>query len=380
MLYTVRVKKRYTYKLRPGKTAQDSLIQQFDVCRWIWNQCVELFNNYEDTNENHLMRQITTWRREHTWVGEKPLVCQQQMVRSFTSAKRAFFKKIRKKPRFKSKHVSRPSLNYTKRGFRITKEGRLKLTRKVIIPVIWSRDLPTTPTSVRVYQDACGDWWASFVVEIDDIPRPRDNDGQLGVGWGVKTPATGSRPGFDMGYTPRVKGNAKNLAKYQRRMARHKAKQDWENYHKTKKKKAKLERRVKRQRKEQSRKWAQHVARNNKTVAMEDFKPKFLFKKKRMAKKSADIAITIAKNELISACQTFGSDLYIVDPQYTTMDCSQCGTRTKAALELNIRTYKCSRCGLVLDRDVNAARNMLLRAGFNPIFDDDCNSYCPTSQ
>ena len=367
------MKKRYTYKLRPGKTAQHSLNQQYATCRWIWNQCVEAFNKHENTNQTLLMRQVTTWRKEHTWIGDQPVVPQQQIVRDFIFAKKAFFDKIRKAPRFKSKRTRKPSLNYTTRGFSITKTGRLKLAGNIVIPVVWSRNLPSEPSSVRVFKDSCGDWWVSFVVEIELQTRSRDNDGQIGIDWGVKTPATASRPGFDLGYTPRVKENAKALAKYQRRMARFKAKQEWEKYRKAKKKKAKLERRVKRQRREQSRKWAQHVARNNKTVAVEDFKSAFLSKKKNMAKKSADIGIGIAKRELISACHVFGSDVFVIDPHYTTMDCSNCGTRAKAKLDLGTRVFHCDFCGTTIDRDVNAARNMLLRAGFNPSVDDSVN-------
>ena len=367
------MKKRYTYKLRPGKTAQHSLNQQYATCRWVWNQCVEAFNKHENTNQTSLMKQVTTWRKEHTWLSDQPVVPQQQIVRDFITAKKAFFDKIRKAPRFKSKRIRKPSLNYTTRGFSITEAGRLKLAGNVVIPVVWSRGLPEDPSSVRVFKDSCGDWWASFVVDVQQDPKPRDTDGRIGIDWGVKTPATGSRPGFDLGYTPRVKENAKALAKYQRRMARFKSKQEWEKYRKAKKKKAKLERRVKRQRREQSRKWARHVARHNKTVAVEDFKSAFLFKKKNMAKKSADIGIGIAKRELISACQTFGSDVFVIDPHYTTMDCSNCGTRAKAKLDLGTRVFHCDFCGSTIDRDVNAARNMLLRAGFNPSVDDSVN-------
>ena len=373
MLYTNSVKKRYTYKLRPGKTAQHSLIQQYATCRWVWNQCVEAFNKHENTNQTSLMKQVTAWRKEHIWLSDQPVVPQQQVVRDFVTAKKAFFDKIRKAPRFKSKRIRKLSLNYTTRGFSITDAGRLKLAGNIVIPVVWSRNLPSEPSSVRVFRDSCGDWWASFVVDTEPQTRFRDSDGQVGIDWGVKTPATASRPGFDLGYTPRVKENAKALAKYQRRMARFKAKQEWEKYRKAKKKKAKLERRVKRQRREQSRKWAQHVARNNKTVAVEDFKSTFLFKKKNMAKKSADIGIGIAKRELISACHVFGSDVFVIDPHYTTMDCSNCGTRAKAKLDLGTRVFHCGFCGSTIDRDVNAARNMLLRAGFNPSVDDSVN-------
>ena len=56
------------------------------------------------------------------------------------------------------------------------------------------------------------------------------------------------------------------------------------------------------------------------------------------------------------------------------MDCSQCGARLKAKLELHVRTFTCNNCGSSLDRDVNAAKNMLIRAGFNPTDNDGCNS------
>lgn len=265
-------------------------------------------------------------------------------------------------------------MNYTKQGFSLTKDSRLRLAGGIIIPVVWSRDLPVEPTSVRVYQDPAGWWWASFIVDVDEETQPRENNGQIGIDWGVKTPATTTNPNFDLGYTPRVKDNAKALAKYQKRMAKHRAKKKWESYNKAKKKAAKLQRRLKNQRKEQSRKWAQTVAKNHETIAVEDFKPNFLSANTRFAKKASENAIGMTKRELVKAAKTFGCDLILVDPKYTTMDCSMCGTRLKAKLELHVRTFHCEQCGLSLDRDYNAARNMLIRAGFNPADVDGCNS------
>jgi putative transposase len=66
-------------------------------------------------------------------------------------------------PRFKKKREARPSLNYTKRGFRL-RDGRLHLAGGIVLRVVWSRDLPADPSSVRVYQDSLGHWYASFVV------------------------------------------------------------------------------------------------------------------------------------------------------------------------------------------------------------------------
>ena len=369
------MKKRYTYKLRPGAKAEALLKRHAGSCRWVWNMCVERFNNREDTSQTSLMKHLTSLRHSEEWLGEQPVVPQQQTIRDFNAAKKAFFNKVKKRPKFKKKRSTRPSMNYTKQGFSLTKDGRLRLAGGIVVSVVWSRSLPAEPKSVRVFQDPTGWWWASFVVDVDEKVRPRDNDGEIGIDWGVKTPATTTNPRYDLAYTPRVKDNAKELAKYQKRMARLKKSKQWDHYKRAKKKAARVQRKAKNQRKEQSRRWAQNVAKNHDVIAAEDFKPKFLMANKHLAKKSSDNAIGMVKCELVEAAKTFGCDLVLIDPKYTTMDCSHCGARHKTRLELHVRTYHCEQCGMTLDRDVNAARNMLIRAGFNPADADDCKTW-----
>jgi len=64
-------------------------------------------------------------------------------------------------PRFKKKDLAAPTLNYTRRGFRL-KDRRLHLAGGVVVTVVWSRELPSQPSSVRVYRDGLGHWYASF--------------------------------------------------------------------------------------------------------------------------------------------------------------------------------------------------------------------------
>ncbi|WP_406444805.1 transposase [Streptomyces sp. NBC_01613] len=59
-------------------------------------------------------------------------------------------------------------------------------------------------------------------------------------------------------------------------------------------------------------------------------------------------------------------DVRLVHPAHTTMDCAQCGARTKHALPLSERTYTCTACGAMSPRDKNSARVMLVRAGLDP--------------
>lgn len=110
------------------------------------------------------------------------------------------------------------SVNYTRNGFRI-KDRRLLLAGGISIPVVWSRELPSRPSSVRVYRDGLGHWYASFVVQraVGQLP---ESGGEIGIDWGVTTIAATTSPGYDLHPPEYGKRNAARLARYQRMMAR----------------------------------------------------------------------------------------------------------------------------------------------------------------
>jgi len=85
-----------------------------------------------------------------------------------------------------------------------------------------------------------------------------------------------------------------------------------------------------------------------------------------MARKSADGAIGATKATLIEYAQRAGRNVVLVPPAYTTMTCSGCGAKAKSRLLLSERVFVCESCGVIQDRDRNAARVMLDRAGLNP--------------
>ncbi|MFD2352438.1 RNA-guided endonuclease InsQ/TnpB family protein [Nonomuraea ferruginea] len=142
---------------------------------------------------------------------------------------------------------------------------------------------------------------------------------------------------------------------------------------------AKAHKKVARQRIDTARKWAKKVVRDHDALAVEDFRPKFLAKS-TMARKAADAAISATKHELINMARKHGRDLRLVHPAHTTMDCGQCGARTKHALPLSERTYTCTACGTVSPRDKNSARVMLVRAGLNPAGADRGRPLVPLGQ
>ncbi|WP_329387068.1 RNA-guided endonuclease InsQ/TnpB family protein [Streptomyces sp. NBC_01716] len=379
---------RWTFRVRVSSTARTALMAEWDRCRWVWNECcakskqTHLWNKQRPEGVGRrtcgparLDKILTDARAGNTWLREGSSVVQQQIIRDFGKSRAKAQKDIKARlpmrrragmPRYKKKREARPSLNYTRRGFRL-RDGKLHLAGGIALSVVWSRDLPADPSSVRIYQDSLGHWYASFVMPAEVEPLPAAG-AVIGIDWGVKETATTTSDTYDLPHAEHGRKAAAKLSGYQRMMARRKPARGQagsKGYRRAKKLTAKLHKKVARQRQDTGRKWAKSVVRDHDAVAVEDFRPKFLAKS-TMARKAADAAIGATKTALVEMGRKHGRAVHLVHPAYTTMDCARCGARTKHALPLSIRTYTCTACGAVSPRDKNSAHVMLVRAGLNP--------------
>ncbi|WP_051823093.1 RNA-guided endonuclease InsQ/TnpB family protein [Streptomyces sp. NRRL S-1448] len=376
---------RYTYRLRLSSTARTALEAEWDRCRWVWNESVAkskaVHAHNRATGERttcgpvQLAAMLTEARARTPWLREGACVPQQQLIRDFGKSRAKALKDIKARlpmrqragmPKYKKKRDALPTLEYTRRGFRI-KDGRLHLAGGIVARPVWSRELPKPPSSVRVYRDAVGRWWASFVTAAVTEELP-DTGRVIGIDWGVKETATTTSDDHDLPHPQHGKTAAQKLAKYQRMMARRrpaKGQAGSKGYHEAKRQTAKLHKKVAAQRTDTGRKWAKKVVRDHDALAVEDFRPRFLAKS-TMARKAADAAIGTTKAALVEMARKHGRIVHLVHPAHTTMDCADCGARTKHALPLSERTYTCTACGVSRPRDKNSARVMLVRAGLQP--------------
>lgn len=409
------MKVRYTYRLRPGKTARRYLVREWGMCRYVWNEMVAQSRaineawpsiklagsdpiTFGPAGADKFLTHLRTTTMDPAglkWLAEGSSVAQQQTVRDFCASRAKALADIGARkplhqragmPRFRSRNTSLPTLNYTARGFSlkpdpVTSVMRLVLPGKVSIPVVWSRGLPAHPSSVRVYQDSIGHWYASFVTESELEPAaPAPGGSAIGIDWGVTETATTARvdlvtgeidesADFDLPHTGHGKRAAVQLAAAQRSMARRKrpkGQEESHGYRLAKFKAARIHKKVARQRQDDARKWAKRLVAEHQLIAVEDFKPKFLAKS-TMARKAADAAISATKTELIWQARKAGRTLKLVHPSHTTMDCAACGARTKHRLPLGQRLYSCESCGVERSRDKNSAAVMVDRAGFDPV-------------
>ena len=189
------------------------------------------------------------------------------------------------------------------------------------------------------------------------------------------TELTGKMVGLDMGlssfYTdsdgqkvdcPKFLRKAeKRLKREQRRLSR--KKKGSSNRRKARVKVSRRHLKVQRQRKDFAVKLARCVVKSSDFVALEDLQVRNLVRNRHLAKSIHDAAWSQLGNWLLYFGKVFGKPVVKVPPTYTSQDCSQCGNRVKKSL--SERTHACS-CGCVLDRDENAAKN-ILRLGLSSL-------------
>ncbi|MDH6133244.1 IS605 OrfB family transposase [Kitasatospora sp. MAA4] len=299
---------------------------------------------------------------ERAWlasVGVDPLI---QSLRDLDTAYRNFFDSVSGKrqgrkvglPRFKSKRDTRQSLRFTRNGFRIRGNGKLNLAKIGDVRVKWSRALPAEPTSVTVVLESSGRYYASFVVDVEPEILPR-LDAEVGIDLGLTTYAVLS-DGSVIDNPRFLRKAEKKLKAVQRELSR-KAKGS-KNRAKASRKVAKAHAKVADTRMDWLHKKTTSIIRETQAVYLEDLNVRGL-SRGRLAKSVHDAGWSTFRRLLEEKAARYGRTVGIVNRAFPSSQlCSECGHRD-GPKPLAIREWACTACGVVHDRDLNAARNIL---------------------
>lgn len=355
---------RYRYRLRVAPGQERALRAVFDACRFVWNQALSRWGElWREEGLNYSYRdadrELTDWRGRFEWLAAQPSVPQQQALRDLYRSVTAFFDKANPagRPKFKSRKSGYASAQWTLNGFAL-RDGRLCVAvagGRAALRVVWSRPLPSPPKSVRVYRDAVGRWWASFVVrtEHEDLGTTGET---TGLDLGLRTFATTEFPDADVARPGFARRAAKALARSQRNLARKqkgsanraKAKVDVANVHA----------KVTDQRRDWQHKEARRLARRFDRIGVEDLRVKNMMANRHLARAIADASWGDFLLALEHHARKCGHEVVRLNPRNTSQTCSGCGAKAKHRLGLADRVFACDECGLVEDRDRNAARNL----------------------
>jgi len=349
------IQKAYKTEIDPNNKQKTLLLKHAGCARGAWNWALGCIKNAESKPTiGQLRKKLTELKKgEFAYMNEVSAHATQESLRDLDKALTNFFKKRAKYPKFKSRD----------RGIGSFRVYGIKVTdNKVHLPILKWVNLKETgyiPTDQRIVSatvsEKAGRWYVSVAVE-EEVEQ-QDTDGVIGVDLGVKTLATCS-DGSQYANSKALSKEESRIKHFQCKLSR---KTKGSNRRtKLKKKIARLHQRVTNIRKDATHKITSEIVKIKRPqiIVLEDLNVSGMTKNHRLAKAVCDANMRECRRQFEYKAEWTGVEVRFVDRFFPSSKmCSVCGT-LKQDLKLGDRTYKCSECGLIMDRDLNAAHNL----------------------
>jgi putative transposase len=234
-------------------------------------------------------------------------------------------------------------------------EKRIRVANVGQVKILLHRPFEGTPKTATISRSSTGKWYVCFSCECAE-PSPLPETGeQVGIDVGLKTFATLS-VGQESANPRFVRREERALAKAQRRLS--KEEQGTPERARRRKVVARVHERIAWRHGDFAHQHSRRIVNQFDVIAVEDLSVYRMTHNHCLAKSIHDVAWSQFASLLSFKAAWAGRKYVAVNPAYTSQDCSQCGHR-KTDLTLADRTYTCSCCGVMLDRDLNASLNIL---------------------
>jgi len=359
------VVKTYAYRLYPSKPQARLLDETLETCRRFYNACLEERKTAYETEGRTItkveqLRRVKVEKATNSYAAGLHSHILQLVVSDLDKAFQAFFRRMKTGekpgyPRFKGRNrFSSFGLKELGNGFRL--DGRrLKVSGIGRIAVRWHREIEGTIRTVRIVKRADG-WYACFSCEVEAEPLPKTGE-EVGIDVGVShllTSDTGERVENPKWY----RQEQRKLRVLQRRVSRRK--KGGANRRKAVKALKRQHQRIQNRRKDFLNKVVHGLVSRYDRIAVEGLRIRNMVRNPHLSKSILDCSWGYFAERLSCKAAEAGRTVCFVEPAFTSKTCSKCGVVWES-LTLSDRWVSCS-CGLSLDRDHNAALN-ILRAG-----------------
>jgi len=358
--------KTLKYRLYPSKAQRTKMRGVLDACRWVYNKTLKVRKEaWEERKESlslyDTIKRLPEWKNEHPWLKQAHSQVLQDACVRVDLAFQNFFRRCKSGekpgyPRFKGGGWYK-SFTFPQSGFSLLDSGRLYLSKIGNVKLKLHRPIEGKVKRLHIKRDALGNWWACFVVEFE--PEPLEPTHKIvGVDLGCRHFATLS-DGTRIDNPRFFRQDEKALTKAQRRLSE--CDRGTPEYRKRKRVVQHIHRRIVNRRRNFAHQLSRELVDKYQVIVFEDLDIQDMQDGNwRSLNKSISDA---AWGELVSMtsykAEWAGRKVITVNPRNTSQLRSGCGEIVKKSLSERVHT--CPHCDLVLDRDVNAARNILAR-------------------
>ena len=343
----------YKYRIRPTEEQKVLIEKHLWCCRFVWNTYLWERKKAYDEEWKYLSyydnaKALTKLKKELTWLKEVNSQSLQATLKDLNLAYERFFKKISKFPRFKSK-------KNPKKWFHIPQNVQLKWKKLVIrkfqewIKVILHRPLLWTIRNATIIKD--NSWYyVSIICDTVNESLSKTNNLIWIDLWLSHFCITSNG---DKVENPKFLRKIEDkLVKVQRYYSRHKWKRSLR----------KLQRvytKIANQRKDFLHKLSTKLIHENQVICLEDLNVKWMMKNHKLAKAIWEVWWGMFTSFLTYKAEWYWRKVIIIDRYFPSSKTCNCCGNIKEELKLSERMYHCENCWVELDRDINAAKNIL---------------------
>jgi putative transposase len=352
--------KSYRYRLYPTQEQRETLKDILWAACWLYNRALDYRRKRwsESRQSVSFYEQAGMWR---DWRNEEPgdnplrllnMSAGQQVLRRLDSSYRQFLKGERGYPRFK-KSSRFNCVNYKPGDGASIQSNRLYVQNVGLVKVRWHRELEGKLKNVVVVRKPSG-WYVLFQIELPEQPVEKSANPPVGVDMGI-THALALSDGVIFDSPKHLKASLRKLRVLQRSLAR--KKKGGKNQRKAVQKVARLHEHIANQRMDGWHKTTYQLVTTYGVIVLENLPLNFMLQNGHLSRTAHDVGLGMFRTLLDYKAIEAGVEIVAVNPRNTSQMCSGCGSIVQKSL--SVRVHICPDCGLTLDRDVNAAWNIL---------------------
>jgi putative transposase len=374
---TMKILKAYKTELDPNNKQRAFFRQCAGTARFVFNWALDdrqqKYKDGEKTSQYEQRKRFNALKREQLpWITAIPYAVTESAFSNCDSAFQSFFRRVKSGetpgyPKFKARGIRDSFQLRNTRVYsdcvRLTHIGLIRLKEHGYIPESASRYGTYATVSKRA-----GRWFISVLVE-EDAARVVTNGKIIGVDFGVKDLAVCSN-GKVFENPRHLQVAERKLKRLQRELSRRT--KDGANWRKTKTKLQKAHFDVANARRHTQHEISSYLTHRLKpsVIVLENLNVDGMMKNHRLAQAIGDVGFYELRRQIEYKARWCGIEVVLADRWYpSTKTCSRCGAH-RPEITLSHRVYHCSRCGLEINRDLNAAKNLAALVGRQA--DGDC--------
>lgn len=366
MTNKITISKAYKFRIYPNETQKKQLFLEMGAGKFVYNYFLEKsINLYKEekktTNYFDWAKELTNLKKEEQflWLQKATNSCMQASLRNLDVAYKNFFRNIKKgsKPGFPNFKKFNNSIKYPNNTCKYSKENhKIQLSKCGWIKVIDYKIPFGKLMNMTISKSKSNKWFVSICVEQEVYPYINNSENEIGLDVGLKDFIVDSN-GEKIDNPKFLKSQDKKIKRLRRQLSKKKIGSN--NRKKQKLKLAKAHEKIAEQRKNFLHQTSSEIIKNNKIIAIEDLNISGMLKNHKLARSISDVSWSEFIRLLIYKGEWYDSKVVKINRFYpSSKTCNVCGY-IKKDLELKDRIWTCPECNSILDRDINAAINIL---------------------